>query len=67
MLRLPMPSKPYEMVKDICEAAPAVVGVLLQEGRPVAYPSRKFTAPEAEYSATGIEMMAVISALREWH
>ena len=66
VLKLPTPGIEYELVTDACEAAPAIGAVLLQEGRPVAYFSRKLTGAEAGYSATDIEMTAVIYALREW-
>lgn len=66
VLRLPDPAEPFELVCDACTAAPAIGAVLLQQGRPVAYHSRKLTGAEAGYSATDIEMTAVISALREW-
>ena len=66
VLKLPTPGIEYELVTDACEAAPAIGAVLLQEGRPIAYYSRKLTGAEAGYSATDIEMTAVIYALREW-
>jgi hypothetical protein len=65
LLALPDFELPFEMVCD-CEAAPAIGAVLMQQGRPIAYHSRKLTGAEANYSATDLEMTAVISALREW-
>ena len=45
---------------------PAVGAVLVQHDRPVAYYSRKLTDAEVHYSASDIEMLAVICALGEW-
>jgi hypothetical protein len=39
---------------------------LLQEGRPVAYYSRKLIPAERNYTTTELECLAVIDALREW-
>jgi hypothetical protein len=69
VLVLPDFAKPFEVVCDACRTPPAVnnVGaVLLQAGRPVAYYSRKLSGAELNYSVSDIEMLAVISALREW-
>jgi hypothetical protein len=63
---LPDFDKPFEVVTDACDKPPAVGGVLLQKGRPVAYYSRKLSGTELNYSATDIEMLGVIGALREW-
>ena len=40
--------------------------MLLQEGHLVVYMSKKLGGPELYYSASDMEMMAVIYALREW-
>ena len=66
VLTLPDFSKPFELVADACQHPPAVGAVLLQEGRPVAYYSRKLSGSELNYSPSDIEMLAVISALSEW-
>jgi hypothetical protein len=66
VLALPDFNKPFELVCDACEAAPAVGAVLMQEGRPLAFYSRKLTGAEANHLATGLKMTAVIAALREW-
>jgi len=62
VLVLPDFDKPFEVVTDACQTPPAVGGVLLQEGRPVAFYSRKLSGPELNYSVTDIEMLAVIGA-----
>jgi Reverse transcriptase (RNA-dependent DNA polymerase)/RNase H-like domain found in reverse transcriptase/Integrase zinc binding domain/Chromo (CHRromatin Organisation MOdifier) domain/Retroviral aspartyl protease len=66
VLVLPDFDKHFELVTDACTSAPAVGAVLMQDGKPVAYYSRKVSGAEENYSATDIEMLAVISALREW-
>ena len=66
VLVLPNFSKPFQVVADACETPPAIGAVLLQDGHPVAYLSRKLSGPELNYSVSDIEMLAIISALREW-
>jgi len=41
--------------------------VLLQEGRPVAYKSRKLTSAERKYTTGEQELLAVVHAMRSWH
>ena len=65
VLVLPDPEKRFELICDACECPPAVGSVLLQEGRPVSYYSRKLTEREARYSASDIEMLAVMCALQK--
>ena len=57
---------PFELIADACECPPAVGAVLVQHDRPVAYYSRKLKDAEVHYSASDIEMLAVICALGEW-
>ena len=66
VLRLPDFDKPFEVVADACSSTPAIGAVLLQEGHPVAFYSRKCNAREGNYSTSDLEMLAVISALKEW-
>ena len=40
--------------------------VLLQQGRPVAYTSRKFTPAECNYTTGEQELLGLIHALKEW-
>ena len=66
VLTLPDPSKHFTLVSDACEQPPAVGAVLVQDDHPVSFFSRKLSGPELYYSASDIEMLAVICALREW-
>jgi Reverse transcriptase (RNA-dependent DNA polymerase)/RNase H-like domain found in reverse transcriptase/Integrase zinc binding domain len=66
VLALPDFDKEFTLVCDACETAPAIGAVLLQEGRPVAFYSKQLTVPEAQYSASDMEMLAVIYPLREF-
>ena len=66
VLALPDFSRSFTVVCDACTAAPAVGGVLLQDRHPVAFFSKKLSGRESAYSASDIEMLAVIYALREW-
>ena len=66
MLVLPDFDKPFAVECDSCELSKAVGAVLLQEGHPVAYMSKKLGGPELNYSASDMEMMSVIYAIREW-
>jgi hypothetical protein len=65
VLVLPDFAKPFKVVCDACRTPPVVGAVLLQAGRPVAYYSRKLSGAELNYLVSDIEMLAVISALRE--
>jgi hypothetical protein len=65
VLVLPNLKKPFEVVTDACQVPPAIGGVLLQEGQPVAYYSRKLNGAELNYSVTDLEMLGVVGALRE--
>jgi AcrR family transcriptional regulator len=66
VLALPDHAKHFTLVSDACQSPPAVGAVLLQDGHPVSYFSRKLSGPELNYSVSDIEMLAVICALREW-
>lgn len=66
VLLMPDFDKPFEVECDACETSQAVGAVLLQEGHAVAFMSKKLSGPEENYSATDMEMLGVIYALREW-
>ena len=62
VLAFPDIDKPFELV---CDASGIGLGaVLLQEGRPLAYYSRKMTAAECNYIVTEQELLATVEALR---
>ena len=63
-LRLPDVTEPYEVWSDA-----SVVGcgaVLMQQGQPVAYYSKKFSSAEFNYTTTDQECLGIYSALEEW-
>ena len=61
VLRLPDWDKPFELISDASDFACGVV--LLQEGHPVAYCSRKFQGAELNYNVTDKELFGVIYAV----
>jgi hypothetical protein len=64
LLRTPDERLPYEVVTDSFDLG--LAGVLLQEGHPVAFESRKLNSTELNYQTTEKEMLAVVHALRVW-
>ena len=68
VLALPDFTKPFEIIADACgDMHQGGLGaVLLQEGRVVAYESRRLTDPELRYTTTEQEMLALVHALRVW-
>ena len=64
VLTLPDPSAPYTVWSDA-----SIVGsgaVLIQDGKPVAYTSHKFTPAEVNYTTTDQECLGIVNALKEW-
>jgi hypothetical protein len=57
-------AKPFEVHTDASDFA--LGGVLMQEGHPVAYESRKLNQTERRYSAHEKELLAVVHCLRGW-
>jgi hypothetical protein len=55
---------PYEVVTDASDLNLGTV--LLQEGHPVAFKSRKLNSAELNYNVTEKEMLAVVHAFRVW-
>lgn len=64
VLALPDMHKPFEVVSDA--SLRGTGAVLMQEGRPIAYTSAKFTPAERGYTTTEQELLGVIKALKEW-
>lgn len=64
VLVLPDPNKAYEVISDA--SLHGTGGVLLQDGRPVAYTSAKFTPAERNYTTKEQELLGVYLALKEW-
>jgi hypothetical protein len=64
LFRTPDESLPYEVVTDAFDLG--LGGVLLQEGQPVAFESKKLNKAELNYQTTEKEMLAVVHALRVW-
>jgi hypothetical protein len=64
ILSLPDLRKPFQVT---CDASDFGVGaVLMQDGKVVAYYSKKLNSAERNYSATERELLAVVYALQEW-
>lgn len=66
LLRFPDPALPFR-IEVITDASLYGTGaVLLQEGRPVAFTSQKFSGAETRYTTGEQELLAVLHALKEW-
>ena len=55
---------PFEVQTDASDKA--LNGVLVQEGHPVAFESRKLNGAEQHYSTDEKEMTAVVHCLQQW-
>ena len=64
VLAIPQFDKPFEVYTDASDHACGAV--LIQESRPVAYMSKKFTPAERNYPTHDRECLAIVSAYREW-
>ena len=64
VLAIPQFDKPFDVVTDASEFACGAV--LLQEGRPVAYMSKKFSSAERNYPTHDRECLGIVSAYKEW-
>jgi hypothetical protein len=66
VLSMPDFDRPYELEVWTDASNTAVGAVLMQNGHPIAYESRKFSSAERNYNTTDREMLAIIHALRTW-
>ena len=64
VLAIPQFDKPFEVITDASDKAYGAI--LQQEGRPVAYMSKKFTPAEQNYPTHDRECLAIVAAYREW-
>ena len=64
VLASPDMTKHFEVVTDACGTG--IGAVLLQEGRPIAFESRKLTDPETRYTTTEQELLASVHAMTVW-
>eukprot|EP00253_Pinus_taeda_P026738 PITA_26738 len=64
ILSIADPNKDYVVCTDASKEG--LGGVLMQEGRVIAYESRKLKEHEQKYSAYDLELAAVIHALKMW-
>ncbi|KAI3451450.1 hypothetical protein Pfo_008115 [Paulownia fortunei] len=64
VLALPDLSKPFVVETDASDIA--LGGVLIQDGHPVAFESRKLKDVEKRYPAHEKELLAVVHCLRQW-
>ncbi|CAL1380625.1 unnamed protein product [Linum trigynum] len=64
VLALPDPTKAYEVQTDASDFA--IGGVLMQEGHPIAFESRKLNEAERRYAVQEKQMTAVVHCLRMW-
>ncbi|KAJ9515656.1 hypothetical protein QJQ45_002705 [Haematococcus lacustris] len=64
LLRIPDISKPFQVY---CDASLQGVGaVLMQDGHPLAYLSKKLSPAEKNYSTGEHELLAIVTACKEW-
>ena len=66
VLSMPDVNKPFEVITDTSQDPGACGAVLMQEGHPIAFESRKFSPTEMRYTVTELELLAVVHALRVW-
>ena len=55
-------AKPFELIADACRFGAA----LLQEGCPIAFLCKQFSAAERNYTVGEQELLAVVHAMRTW-
>ena len=66
VLQMPNFTNPFEVITDASQDPGACDAVLMQDGHPIAFESRKFSPVELRYTVTELELLAVVHALRVW-
>lgn len=64
LLAIPDFSKPFKLITDASQIG--LGGILIQDGRPIAYESKKFNTAEMNYSTPDRELLAVVHCLKKW-
>jgi len=64
VLAYPNPDLPYEIISDA--SITGCGAILVQEGRPVAYFSSRYSSAERNYTTGEQELLGIIKALKEW-
>ena len=64
MLKFPKFDKPFEVHTDASDFA--IGGVLMQDGRPIAYESKKLDGCQRRWSTHEKELFAVVHCLKTW-
>ncbi|KAL8445313.1 hypothetical protein Emed_005713 [Eimeria media] len=64
LLQLPDPSKPYVLWTDA--SVYALGAVLLQDGKPLGFLSKKMNPQQQRYSTYQQELLALLTALKKW-
>ena len=64
ILALPDFSKTFLVTTDA--SGQAIGGILAQEGKPIAYASRKLRVHEFNYPTHDLELLAIVHALKLW-